>query len=201
MSLARPTHRAVRRSTRGFSLVELVVSFAVMAVLLSLTASILVNSQRRMARLSQSAEPPAVLLARAQLRADIGRARETLGIGGFGWSPTDLRLVAAHPIVPTPAGEPTFFRVQYRRDDDRLIRNLVDHADPSVDLGDRLILQNVHTWRWRQRTSLDQTLLEVEIGYWQSPLDIFAATSLPPVPRDRRLGLMVMLRGAGGRRW
>lgn len=129
----------------GFTLVEVVVTLAVLAVALALAAGILVETHRMMAQAGLELRAPASEEALDLLRAELQGAAGVSGgpPGGIGWSRDRLVLVR-------PDGD----RVVYERNGRRLLRRMEE--------GERTAVPDLVSWRWRRDAP---TLVTVEVVY------------------------------------
>lgn len=178
------------RSGAGFSLVELVVALAVLAVGLALAAGIVIESQRMAAQagieLRQPAAEEALDLLRAELQGSAGIAGGASGPGAFGW--TRDRLVMVRPDGLT---------VVYERDGDRLVRR-VGLSGPG-----RTAVPGLVSWRWARE---GPNLVRVEVVYQghRGPGGLFVSPRgrIEGTPEWRERRLTAALRGGGtGRGW
>jgi prepilin-type N-terminal cleavage/methylation domain-containing protein len=178
-----------RRAEAGFSLVELVVALAVLAVGLGLAAGIVIESQRMAAQagleLRQPAAEEALDLLRVELQGAAG-AGGGPGLGGvaYGWSRDRLVLVRPDGLTLT-----------YERDGDRLVRRV------GLEGVGRTAVPGLVSWRWARE---GPNLVRVEVVYEarRGPGGVFVS------PRGRIAGthewrerrLTAALRGGGSRR-
>lgn len=143
---ARPTLRsAIRPGEAGFSLVETVVTLAVVAVALALAAGILVETHRMLAQAGLELRAPAPEGAMDLLQAELQGAAGVAGgpVGGVGWTRDRLVLL-----------RPDGLSVVYERDGARLVRR--------VGGGERTAVPDLVSWRWRREAP---RLVTVEVVY------------------------------------
>ncbi len=169
-----------RRSTAGFTLVEMLVALAVLTVALALAAGLLREAAWTLAGAAREARAPLAPLAAATLRSDLrasaGAAPHPLAVPGSPLWVSDPLVLLGHP-----AGT-----VVYAREGDRLVRRVLPAAGgvPS----ERDLLRDVTVWGWRLPAA---GLVEVR------------ATFAPPAPpgglRHRRFLTGTTAGGAGDR--
>ncbi|MEM7586992.1 MAG: prepilin-type N-terminal cleavage/methylation domain-containing protein [Acidobacteriota bacterium] len=142
------------RGEKGFSLLEMIVSLAVLAIALSITSRLLLESQLRLAHSAERALDPESTLALKQIRADIRAASVVYGDSQWSWE--SLRL-GGHP-----AGA-----LRYERMGTDLVRRLGGSlGQPTTD---RTVLRNVTVWRWRISSAAPLQLVEIELGHRETP--------------------------------
>lgn len=174
----------------GYSLLELVVSTLVLAVVLMVAARLLLESQWMFLRSASEANNPDVGLALTQIRNDL-RASSSVRFPASRWSPTGLDLLGH------PAGE-----LRYQTRGDTLERIVFD--DGGLELGRRPVLRGIVRWRWRQ---VGAGLVDIELSHASRRAPRGTNLVAPP---NRRPGvveetshlLRIALRGAKtGRGW
>ena len=171
-----------RRPAGGFSLLELLVTFALLGTVMLLASRLLLESQARMSHSARRALEPAATLALEQIRADV-RASARVAARGYEWNWAPL-VLAGHP-----AGT-----VRYEKRGSELVRSLA--------AGERAVLRGVNVWRWRLVRGLPLPLVEIDLGTRETPrLGLLAAsgTREAPLPVLRRHLISVSPRQAGGK--
>lgn len=151
---ARPLPVAAGTAEAGFSLLEILVTLAVLAIGLALAAGILVQTQRMLAQGVAEVRAPEAALVVAHVRADLQAAAGIGGGAGAGRSPWSRdRLV----LLGT-TGE----AVVYERREDRLVRfgGVTDRRFRTAGEG-RTVLPGLISWRWKA----DSRLVTVELIY------------------------------------
>lgn len=174
----------------GFSLVELTVALAVLAVGLALAAGIVIESQRMAAQAGIELRQPTAELAldllRVELQGAAGVAGDVHRRGASGW--TRDRLVLTRPDGET---------VVYEREGDRLVRRL-----GLADEG-RTAVPGLVSWRWALE---GPNLVRVEVVYegHRGPGGVLASPHgrIGGTQEWRTRRLTAALRGGGtGRGW
>lgn len=129
----------------GFSLVEMLVTLAVVAVALALAAGILVETHRMLAQAGLELRSPAPEAALDLLRAELQGAAGVSGgpVGGLGWTRDRLVLTRPDGVL-----------VVYERDGVRLVRRAGE--------GERTAVPGLVSWRWRRGAP---RLVTVEVVY------------------------------------
>jgi len=175
-------------SDRGSTLLELMVSLALISVASLAASSLIVQSVRVFDSLGRSMSDPEAVIARSWMRKDVHSARSIEGATGI-WS--DLELVLA-------TGEGG--AVIYAQDGGRLLRRVIDRNGAETE--DRTLLHGLVEWRWRVAGS---RVIEVELVL-PSHLDpVTAALVADPKRRPevslRRETLVLAVRSGGGSSW
>jgi prepilin-type N-terminal cleavage/methylation domain-containing protein len=124
------------RRTRGFTLLELVISLLVAGLLFLLAAQLLRSVAAGLPRRRARGYRPEPRLAVAMLRRDV---REALGVGGGSPVPADGPLVL---LLPGPSS------VRYEQDGSALLRIRLDAAGEQVSR--RAVLAPLAGWRWSE---------------------------------------------------
>lgn len=134
---------------RGFTLLELLVSLLLVALILALAVGLLREVQWTFLRTGREMVEPIPQMVAQLLRHDVRAARRVADPDPWGGpgGPVDLVL---------PDGS----RVRYEVLDGALVRTLFDPAGEEV--GGRSLLPRVAIWRWLELTP---GLVEFEIGY------------------------------------
>jgi prepilin-type N-terminal cleavage/methylation domain-containing protein len=175
---------AVRQ--RGTTLVELLVSLALLSVIAVLTAQLVIQSTRLTDSAARTAHNPSLVLAGEWLRRDVYEAAAVIG-GAAGWTDAPLVAVAQH------GGWVAFALV-----DDELVRTDAPPAGVSADT--RVLLRGVEGWRWRIDGAAS---VRVEIEALANPAAHRDLTGMGFSEPERRIErLTLALRGRpGGRAW
>lgn len=177
-----------RAGRRGFSLLELVISFFLLVLALMIAAQLLRQAEQRLAAESRRARDPVAVLALRQLRWDVQAARGVdvgSGSGELLWTSDELEL-HGHPLGT----------VRYYKLGGELRREIVVAGETST----RVMLQGVSRWRWRYVNGGLRRLVEVELGVWQTGAVVGGSRQTPDVV-EKIDALAVALRGSGGRAW
>ncbi len=131
-----------RKAQRGFSLVELLVAFALLMVVVLVVSQLIVQSLHLLKKSGHTLRDPTVTMAAAWLRRDVqGSVEAAKRASGWTlptvWSPEPLQLSAAsgHLIV-------------IGLDGTDLVRTLYEPASPDV-AERRVLLPNVALWQCR----------------------------------------------------
>ncbi len=122
-------------SQRGTTLVELMVSLALMSVASLAAASLIVQAVRVFEASARSMTDPGTAVARSWIRKDVHSARSMQGGIGL-WSDGELvlTLVDGGSVV-------------YRQDSGSLVRRVVAADGSEIDR--RVLLRELLGWRWR----------------------------------------------------
>lgn len=172
------------RGAAGFSVLELVVTMAVVAIALALVGRLLLESQLGLLRAQAELGNPLPRYALARLRSDVQGALDVPAILP-GWR--------SSPLLLSGDGQ----RVAWRRDGDDLERVILDAAgNPEVR---HVALRDVADWRWRV---VAPGLVDVELVYRSRdtsrlPLVGVARTWAPPTI-ERSAWIRVGLRSRPG---
>ena len=143
------------RRNQGFSLLELLVSFLVLAVAITIVGQLLLESQARMAHSARRALDPVASLALKQIRADIRASADAVASDNeWNWAPLVLN---GHPVGT----------VEYEKIDTDLVRRIVGGTAPPDS--DRIVLQGIRIWRWRLSDGAPLPLIEIEITHRDTP--------------------------------
>ncbi len=178
----------MRRAASGFTVIEAVVSLALMSLFMLLAAQLLRDTQLATLATRRAALDPTPQHIAQQLRNDLHRAGGTVRLRGSAsalWSRDALTLRL-----------PTGGIVRYEKTADQVSRYLRDAGGSLV--GERPLLRGVVSWRWLQ---LSPDLVEVEVGYRRRP-DGDALDRQPGVDRStiEILRMRVAMRAVPGRR-
>lgn len=171
--------RAAGFTTAGFTVVELLISMALIVLALALAAQLLLESQRTFALAGRASLEPRAGQAVAWLTADVHAAS---------WA----RSAADGALLLTGHPEGT---MRWERQGETVWRTVIG-ADGKVR-SRRPILERVIVWSW----SWDGDLLSAVLAYRRGPALRYVTTpELPPeVVREERLVLQLHPRGQG--RW
>ncbi len=175
-------------SDRGSTLVELLVSLALISIAVLAATALIVQSIKVFDSLGRSMSDPETVIARSWICKDVHSARSIEGATGT-WSDSEL-------VLATGDGG----AVTYALDGGRLLRRVVDRHGAETDT--RTVLHGLAEWRWRVAGS---RVIEVELVV-PSHLDpVTAALVGDPGRRAevslRRETLVLALRGGGGSSW
>lgn len=174
----------------GFTVLEMLVSFVVLAVAMTIASSLLLESQRRLAHSARRALEPTAAIALDQIRADVRASRGILA-SDFEWT-WDPLVLSGHP-----AGT-----VRYEKRGAELVRRIFDRYGTPQGSG-RVILLEVTVWRWRLDRTAPLPLAEIELGHRETPpLGRLAAGGQreAPISLNRSHLISVSPRQAGGKR-
>ncbi len=178
-------------SVSGFTLLELLVSFVILAIALMIAGRLLLESQARMAHSARQAMEPVAMIALKQIRADV-RTSGHVPASDYHWSWQPLILLD-HPVGT----------VTYKRVGRDLVRT-VDAGDGSESGSERIVLREVSVWRWRLSAEAPLPLVEIELGHREIPrfaLLAAAGQREAPIPLTRGYLLAVSPRRAGRTGW
>lgn len=153
MRPAGPGRRAA--SSAGFSVLEMLVSFTVLMVAVSLAADLMLESQSRIAHSARQALDPVAELALAQVRADVRSSTRVVG-SDLLWSWAPLTLTG-HPVGT----------VQYEKVGTDLVRKIVPGG--GGEGSERIVLRQVTIWRWRLSSAAPLQLIELELAHREAP--------------------------------
>ncbi len=165
-------------------LLELLISFAILLIAMTLAGRLLLESQARMAHSARRALEPAAQLALKQIRADV---RAAAGVG----SPDHLWSWQPLVLVGHPAGA-----VVYRRSGSELVRE--------VGGGRRPVMRSVSVFRWRLSQGAPRPLVEIELSHQEIPrfaLLAAAGQREAPIPVTRSHLLAVNPRRSARNGW
>jgi prepilin-type N-terminal cleavage/methylation domain-containing protein len=172
----------------GYSLLELMVTLAVMSVAMLLASTLIVQAMRLMQTTTRAIEDPQ-MLTHAWLRRDIHRAASLVS-WSFSWSSDPL-------VLRLPSGE----TVAYAVDEGQLTRSRYDSLGDQLE--HRVLLPAVQLWQWRTLAgAVVETQTRLKLA--EDPIHA-AAFEEPGRQRRSRLAtehLRLALRGSqGGRAW
>lgn len=158
-----------RPATAGFTLLELLVSFAILLVAMMIAGRLLLEAQARMAHSARQALEPVAAIALKQIRADV-RASGQVPAFDHEWNWQPLVLLGH------PAGT-----VIYERTGSDLVRTV--DAGAGSEPADRLVMRAVSVWRWRLSPGAPLPLVEIELGQQEIPrLALLAAAGQREAP-------------------
>lgn len=143
---------AGRCGSRGFSILEMLVSFAILTVAMLIASRLLLESQMRMAHAARRVFDPVASLALRQIRADVRMAANVVA-SDFEWT-WDPLVLTGHPIGT----------VRYEKAGTDLVRKITGQPG-----GGRVVLQQVTVWRWRLDRATRSPLVTIELGYHETP--------------------------------
>jgi type II secretory pathway pseudopilin PulG len=172
-------------SAGGFSVFELLVSFAILLVAMAIAGRLLLEAQARMAHSARQALEPAAQLALKQIRADV-RAASGVAATDNEWSWQPMVLVG-HPMGT----------VVYERLGDELVRKVGGG-------GARSVMRSVSVFRWRLSRSAPLPLVEIELGHREIPrFGLLAAAGQreAPIPVTRSHLLAINPRQSARNGW
>lgn len=170
--MRQPKNSLVRSA--GFTVLELLISFVILLIAMTIAGRLLLESQARMAHAARQALEPVAATALKQIRADI-RASESVPAFDHEWSWEPL-VLRGHP-----AGT-----VTYQRTGSDLMR--IVNAGSSSETSERLMMRAVSIWRWRLSPGAPLPLVEIELGHREIPrLALLAAAGQreAPIPLPR----------------
>lgn len=177
-----------RRGCRGFTLIEMAVALAVVAVALFLAAGLLREAHVLAASNAGQLLDPLAGRVAARLRADVQAAAGVAGPPG----PAPIPFWTEGPLcLAAPGGAGLLC---WHRAEGELRRQALDEGGPGPDA---VWLSRVVAWRWRQ---IAPGLVEVELGFtraaepWRWRL---AGPPHPPSPGVSIERLRLALRGGG----
>lgn len=179
-SLAHHRQRPGRRFAAGYTLVEMVVALAVLAVALALAAGLLREAAWTLAGAAREARAPLASLAATTLRRDVrasaGVAPHPLAVPGSPLWLSDPLVLRGHPDGS----------VVYALEGDRLVRRVLPPGGGAPRRRD--LLRDVTVWGWRLPAA---GLVEVRAA--------FAPPAPPGALRHRRFLTGTTAGGAGDR--
>ena len=153
----------------GFTLLELVVSFAILSIAMLIASQLLLESLLRLSHSARRALDPAATIALKQIRADV-RASSRVRALGDEWNFEPLTL-KGHP-----AG-----RLRYVKVGSDLMREIYRPGGGELT-SERIVMRAVNLWRWRLNPSVP-ALVEIELGYRETPrLGLLAGAAQRPAP-------------------
>ncbi len=144
---------AKRWAQRGFTILEILVSFVILSTAMLIASRLLVESQVRMAHSARKATDPVAFIALKQIRADV-RMASAIGGPGSGWT-WDPLVLGGHP-----AGI-----VRYEKIGSDLVRKLQGGEEDAA----RIVMHSVAVWRWRVSPEAPLDYVEIELGYRETP--------------------------------
>ena len=144
------------RRSRGFTVVEALISVALTLLFLTIAAGLLRDAQLASLAIRREALDPSPQHIAQSLRNDVHRARQVerlLGTSPGSWSYGPLSLTLADGST-----------VRYEKSAEEVGRELIATSGTSV--GARPLMKDVLSWRWLQ---LAPDLLEIEIVFRRRP--------------------------------
>ncbi len=181
---------ATSHAARGFSVLELLISFVILLIATMIAGRLLLEAQARMSHSARQALEPVADIALKLIRADV-RSAGRVPILDHEWSWEPLVLLGH------PAGT-----VTYERTDGDLVRT-VDAGDGS-EPGERVVMRSVSIWRWRLAPDAPLPLVEIELGRREIPrFTLLAAAGQreAPIPVTRSHLLAISPRQVSKRGW
>lgn len=184
-------HRSERS---GFSLLELVVSLVLVALILTLSVGLLRESQAVFLDAQAAARQPIARLAEALIRADVQGARTAYR------DPGSRSHTGAWTSGPMTLAVDELRDVRYHHESGKLVRTVASKTEGQS--GRRAILHAVAGWQWRQ---LPGGVVEMRISYLRprDPGSRPAFTGAVRRTRDQRLEQLLLryaMRDRPGRR-
>jgi len=134
----------IRPRTKGFSLIELVVTLLLVGLILLMAVQLLIEVETTFVQWRRTLPDPVPQFAIQLLRSDIQRSRATGGMPGNG--PLALR-------------QPDGSTIGYDNHFGRLVRTVIA-ADGTLQ-GERTLMRGVDLWSWNEALGL----VEVQIAY------------------------------------
>ncbi len=181
--------RRASASVAGFSVLELLVSFALLLLATMIAGRLLLESQARMAHSARQALEPVAEIALEQIRADV-RAAGSVPARDYQWNWRPMILLG-HPVGT----------VRYERRGRDLVRRVIVQGDPEAG-GERTVMREVTIWRWRVRREAPLQLIEIELSHREisrfGPLT-GAGQREVQIPTSRSHVIAVSPRRGGGR--
>ena len=173
-------------SSRGTTLVELLVVLALLSIMVLVAADLVVHSVRLLGAVGRSVQNPILVHVVNRLRNDVQEAAAVANPDTI-WSEDALVLV-------TRSGG--FVRVGV--EDGNLVRWTVAPGSGAVE--ERVLLRGVTSWWWRSPVT---GVVDLNIGYLVNPSPERRVSRDPGYGRERRKeNLRFAIRGSGGgRRW
>ncbi len=185
-----PCSGVMKQRAQGFSLLELLISFAILLIAMMIAGRLLLEAQARMAHSARQALEPVAAIALKQIRADVRACGKVPAFDReWNWDPLVL--------LDHPAGT-----VAYERSGTDLVR-IVD-AGGGTEPVERIVLGSVSIWRWRLAPGAPLALVEIELGQRQIPrfaLLAAAGQREAPIPVTHSHFLAVCPRQSGRSGW
>lgn len=159
----------IRPASSGFTVLELLVSFAILMVAMMIAGRLLLEAQSRMAHSARKALEPVAPIALKQIRADVRACSQVPAFDRqWNWEPLVL--------LGHPAGTVTYERVG-----SDLVRRV--DAGAGSEPAERLMMSAVSIWRWRLSPNAPLPLIEIELGQREIPrLTLLAAAGQREAP-------------------
>ncbi len=174
------------RRQRGTTLVELLVSLALLSVIAVVTAGLVIQATRLMDTAARASHNPTLTLAGEWLRRDLYETTTVIG-GAGGW--IDGPLVT----LPQHGGWVTYAMV-----DGELVRTNAPPSGPAADT--RVLLHGVVGWRWRLDGGISVRIEIEALANPEAHRNLTGVRFTEPVRQTERM--TIALRGRpGGRAW
>ncbi len=190
MTLRRPASGVTKQHARGFTVLELLISFAILLIATMIAGRLLLEAQARMAHSARQALEPVTAIALKQIRADVRASGKVPAFDReWNWAPLVL--------LDHPAGT-----VIYQRSGTDLVR-IVD-AGGGTEPVERIVMGSVSIWRWRLAPGVPLALVEIELGRREIPrfaLLAAAGQREAPIPVTRSHFLAISPRQSGRSGW
>jgi prepilin-type N-terminal cleavage/methylation domain-containing protein len=175
-----------RRGDLGFTLLEVVVTLAVLAVALALAGRLVLESQLALVRNQAELMNPLPRYALTRLRADVESALDVPAVLP-GWRSSPL-------VALMPGGG----RIAWQRSGDDLERVAIGGAADGEDDVRHIALREVADWRWRV---VAPGLVDAEVAFRvkdtaQVPL-VGVVRSWSPPTVERRIWIRIVQRAGG----
>ena len=174
----------------GFTVLELIISFAILLIAMMIAGRLLLEAQARMSHSARQALEPVAAIALKQIRADIRSSTEVPAYGSaWNWEPL---ILLGHPNGT----------VSYKKLGDDLVR--IVSRGSVTEPASRIILRSVSVWRWRLNPEAPLPLVDIELGQREIPrfaLLAAAGQREAPIPVTRSHLMAVSPRQARRTGW